>query len=359
MEKQPDTKSIPCGELYSKFIARKTLFIFTLLVVLMILVVVRIDIGPVHLGIKNSINALIARMFPFINVECPRLAYNIVGYRLPRVVLGIVVGAGLGIAGAVMQGVLRNPLVSPFTIGVSSGASFGASLAIILGFSLVGSTRYVVVINAFIFAMVASFLILGIGRLRGVTPESFILAGIAVMYFFSACTSFLNYISEEGGVTAVVFWMMGSLEQGNWNLIFIALGVTLVCTLLMMYFSWDLNAMSIGDEVAISLGVNPGRLRIISMTLVAVVTASLICITGIIGFVGLVAPHICRLIIGGDHRFLLPSSCVLGAVMVVAADIVSRIIMPPSVVPVGIILSFIGVPFFGYLLLRRKRRYWT
>jgi len=354
------TKTLPCSELYSKFTVRKTLFIFLCLVVLVILVPVAASFGSVHLGINDVSHAIIARIFPFSGVKSSKLASIIVWrLRLRWVTMAIVAGAGLAICGAVMQGALRNPLVSPFTLGVSSGATLGASLAIILGVGFVGSGRYLIVANAFVFSMITSLLIIGFGRLRGTTPESFILVGIALTYSLSAIASFLQYFAEEGDLMAVAHWIFGSVMRASWEDIMLISVIMLVCLPFLMRYCWDLNAMAIGgDEVAISLGVNPSRVRMMSMISVALITASITSFTGIISFVGLVAPHVARLIIGGDHRFLLPCSSVLGAIIVVVANIIGRSIMPPAVLPEGIVMSSIGGPFFLYLLLIKRREHW-
>jgi len=355
-----EKKGLPHSEFYSKFTVRKALFIFVCFIVLIFLVPVAVSFGSVHLGINDVSHAIIAKIFPFSGVKSSELASIIVWrLRLRWVTMAMVAGAGLAICGAVMQGALRNPMVSPFTVGVSSGATLGVSLAIILGISFVGGGRYLIVINAFIFSMLASLLIIGFGRLRGTTPESFILVGIALTYSYSAVTSFLQYFAEEGDLMAVVHWIFGSVMRASWEDIMLVSAIMLICLPFLMKYCWDLNAMALGgDEVAISLGVNPARVRMMSMILAALITASITSFTGIIGFVGLVAPHIARLVIGGDHRFLLPCSGVIGAIMVVAANVIGRSIMPPAVLPVGIVMSSIGGPFFLYLLLVKRRRYW-
>ena len=356
---QAEMESIPSSKLYSKSTARKALFIFVCLVVLVILVPVASSFGSVHLEINDVFHAIIARIFPFSGVKSSDLVSTIVWrLRLRWVTMAMVAGAGLAVCGAVMQGALRNPMVSPFTIGVSSGATLGASLALILGVSFVGSGRYFIVVNAFIFSMITSLLIIGFGRLRGATPESFILVGIALTYTFSAITSFLQYFAEEGDLMAVTHWIFGSVMRASWGDVMLVSAITLICLPFLTKYCWDLNAMTLGDEVAISLGINPARVRMTSMILAALITASITSFTGIIGFVGLVAPHVARLVIGGDHRFLLPCSCVLGAIMVVTANVIGRSIMPPAVLPVGIVMSSIGGPFFLYLLLMKRRRYW-
>ena len=347
-------------EFYSRSIARRVLFIFLSVLLLAILALAATSLGGASLGIGDVSHALIARIFPFAGAEGGSVANVIIWHlRLPRIVMGIVAGAGLALAGAAVQGALRNPLVSPFTIGVSSGAALGASVAIILGFGLVGSEKYVVIANAFVFAMGTSLLILGIGRLRGISSESFILVGIALMYLFGAVTSLLQYIATEEELAEVIHWAFGTLTGSSWENIAVVSAVMAFCLPWLMKYSWDLNAMaSGGDEVATSLGVNCGRVRIAVMALSALVTASVICFTGIIGFVCLVAPHIARFLIGGDHRFLLPCSSVLGAILLLAADTIGRTAFSPAIIPVGIVISFIGPPFFIYLLLRRRRGYW-
>jgi iron complex transport system permease protein len=319
-----------------------------------------VSFGSVKLGMGEVLKAIFAKILPFAGIEADELTSTIVWrLRMRWVCMAIITGAGLGISGAVMQGVLRNPLVSPFTMGVSSGATLGASLAIIMGFTLIENGRYMIIFNAFIFSIITSVIIIIIGRLRGVTPESFILVGIALMYLFSAVTSLLQYFAEEGELMALVHWILGSIERPSWGDVGLVSILVALCLPLLIKFSWDLNVMAFeGDEIALSLGINPGRIRVISMILVSLVTATITSFTGIIGFVGLVAPHVVRLIIGGDHRYLIPSSGLVGAIMVVAADTFARIIMPPTVLPVGVVMGFVGGMFFLFMLITRRRRYW-
>jgi iron complex transport system permease protein len=271
--------------------------------------------------------------------------------------MGIFAGMGLAVAGSAMQGILKNPLASPFTLGIASAATFGASLAIILGAGFV-SGQYLIVGNAFVFTMLASLTVYGLAKYKGITPETMILAGIAIMYLFSAMTSFLQYVGESEEVHEVVFWMMGSLGRSSWDKVGIIALVTVVCTLALMYFSWDINALGAGDETAKSLGVNVEFVRVLCMMMASLITASVICFTGTIGFIGLVAPHITRMVVGGDHRFLLPASGLVGALILLAADTVARTILAPVILPVGIMTAFLGVPFFIYLFLKRRMEYW-
>jgi iron complex transport system permease protein len=256
-----------------------------------------------------------------------------------------------------MQGILKNPLASEFTLGVSSAAGFGAALAIVLGAGFVGG-EYLVIGNAFIFTLIASFTVYGLAKYKGITPETLILAGIAIMYLFSAMTSFLQYVGHAEQVQEVVFWMMGSLGKSSWEKAGIISAILAVCLPYLIIKSWDINAMGAGDETAKSLGVNVERTRVISMVLVSLITASIICFTGTIGFVGLVAPHITRMVIGGDHRFLLPGSALVGALLLLGADTLARTILAPVILPVGIMTSFLGVPFFVYLFMKRRKVFW-
>ena len=345
-------------QLYARFTARKVLFILLGIGVLAVLVLVSLSLGAAHLGIGEVFRALVARILPFTGMESSQLADTVVWHlRLPRVVIGIIAGMGFGIAGTAMQGVMRNPLVSPYTIGVSSAAAFGASLAIIGGVG-VASGSYLIIGNAFLFAMIATFAVYGIARIRGISPETLVLAGIAVMYLFSAATSFLHYGATQEELQTVIHWLFGSLAGVVWSNILVVFIALLVCLGFLLKYSWDLNAMAGGEETATSLGVNTSRVRIVCMTLASLITATIIGFTGIIGFIGLIAPHVTRMIIGADHRFLLPYSCVIGALLLMGADTVGRIILQPLEIPVGIMTAFIGVPFFLYLMLTRRRQYW-
>ena len=277
--------------------------------------------------------------------------------RLPRIFLGIVAGIGLGLAGAVMQAILRNPLASPYTLGISSGAGFGASLAILAGAGIVGG-KYLIIGNAFVFALLVAFIILGLSSRKGATPETMILAGIAMMYLFGAMTTILQYFGEAEAVKEAVFWMVGDLNRASWSVVTIVSVVIALCTPYLMAKSWDLNVMGAGDETAKSLGVNVKRTRVTTMVVSTVMVATIVCFTGTIGFIGLVAPHMTRLAIGGDNKYVLPVSGLLGAVILISADLVARRIIAPVILPVGAVTAFMGAPLFLYLIMRRRREYW-
>ena len=348
---------IEVQKLYSEFTRRKITFIFFLLLLLGVTAVIAVNIGSVSLGIGKVLCSIFNRIFS-TNFNSGKLTSTIVWeLRLPRIFMGIVVGMGLAMAGAAMQGIVKNPLASPYTLGIASAAAFGAALAIIARIGL-GATNLWIVTNAFFFALLSSFLVLGLTKLRRVTPGTLILVGVAMMFLFSAMTSLLQYMGTTEEVTAVVFWLMGNLSKATWSKIGIVSIIVFGTLPLFMKYAWDFNALNAGDETAKSLGVNTERVRLVGLVLVSLVTAGTICFVGTIGFIGLVSPHISRMIIGGDHRFLLPTSCLIGAVLLLAADTAARTILSPLILPVGILTPFLGVPLFVYLIIRRRREYW-
>lgn len=343
---------------YSRFVRRKVLFLFFLFGLLVVLMLVAAAAGSVRLGIGQVLSAFLNKIFPG-HFHCSQLASNIVWQlRLPRILMAAAVGMGLGIAGAAMQGILKNPLGSPYTLGIASAAGFGAALAIVCGIGVSGAGTIAVVANAFFFSMAACFLIIALARMRRATPESMILAGIAMMFLFSAMMALLQYMGTAEQVQEVVFWLMGDLSRSSWFRVGIVSAVVFASFPFLMKWSWDFNALSFGDETAKGLGVKVERTRIYGLALSSLVTAAAICFVGTIAFIGLVSPHICRMVIGSDHRFLTPASGLAGGALLVAADTLARTIVAPVVLPVGILTSFLGVPLFVYLILRRKKEYW-
>jgi iron complex transport system permease protein len=344
-------------EEYSRFLAWKFLVLIIAVVGIVALAGVAVTLGSAHITPGQVYSCILARFFPDFFETSNFLNTIVWKLRLHRVMMAIFSGMGLAIAGAAMQGILKNPLASPFTLGISSAASFGASLAIVMGAGFIGG-EYLIVGNAFVFTMIASLAVYGLAKYRGISPETMVLAGIAIMYFFSAMTSFLQYVGQAEQVHEVVFWMMGSLGRSSWDKVGLVALVTVACSAILMKLSWDINALGAGDETAKSLGVNVEMVRVSGMMLASFITASVICFTGTIGFIGLVAPHIARMVISGDHRFLLPASGLIGALLLLGADTVARTIMAPVILPVGIMTAFMGVPFFLYLFLKRKKEFW-
>ena len=279
----------------------------------------------------------------------------VIDYRLPRIVLAAIVGAALALAGAAMQGIFRNSMASPSVLGISNGAAFGASLSMVFGISII-SGQFSTSAMAFIFAFISLLLVYSISRTRnGYVPvETLLLAGIAVGALFSALISAMQYFAGDQ-LSGIVFWLMGSLNTPSWSKVSIAFLPILIGSVLILGLSRELNAMTVGEEQASNLGINVNRSRLLLLLAASLITAMAVSMTGTIGFVGLIVPHIMRMFVGPDHRILLPASILGGAIFLILADTVARIIISPAEMPVGIITSAIGAPFFIYLLISRKK----
>ncbi len=294
-----------------------------------------------------------------------RIGHVIWNIRLPRTIAALLAGAGLGMAGAVMQNILRNPLASPFTIGVSQGAAFGAAFAIIVlgagqtqlaGTDMVTiSSPHLVVASAFIGSLLTVVFILVLSSLKDIAPEAVILAGVALSAFFGAGTMLLQYFGDNVQVAATVFWTFGDLGKAGWAENGMILLAVMPAALFFIADRWNYNALRWGDDVARSLGVRVRRLRVTAMILAALTVAVSTSFLGIIGFVGLMAPHLMRFAVGDDYRFLIPTSAVCGALLLLVSDLVARTVIAPVILPVGIVTSFAGAPLFLYLLARKKR----
>ncbi len=277
--------------------------------------------------------------------------------RMPRVVVAIIAGFGLAVAGAVMQSTLKNPMADSYTTGVSSGAAFGATLSIVAGFTLF-SSQFGMLVNAFVFSLAPTAVIILVSKLRNVSSTSMILAGLAVMYIFNACTTVLKLWAEPDALASLYRWQVGSLNNMIWGNVPVMLAVTTIGSIAVLLLSNKINILSSGDESAKSLGVNAQNLRVICLAIVSLITASIVSFTGTIGFVGLVAPHIVRLFIGSDNRFLIPASGAFGALLLLVSDFIGRTVIAPAVLEVGVITAFIGGPMFLYLIIRQKREAW-
>lgn len=336
----------------------RTMILAVLAAAVFILALTAVCWGEASVGFRQVVHALGAEL-GLSGEVAPQTRTVIFDLRLPRVVLAVVAGFGLALAGAAVQGVLMNPLVSPYVLGVSSGAAFGAAGAIALGVSLAGAGRFFVVGNAFCMAMLAMLLAYGIARLRRATPETIILAGIAISYMFAGMVSLLQYFSADEKLRDIVFWMMGSLWNSRWETIYFIAPVAAIGFVVLMLLAWDMNSLGSGEEVARSLGVNVGRVRLFALVAGAMLTGCVVAFTGAIGFIGLMSPHIARLLVGGDHRYLIPASGLVGSCLLVLADTLARNLLWPMELPVGIMTSMVGGPFFIYLLLKRRRDWWA
>ena len=275
--------------------------------------------------------------------------------RMPYALMAIVVGLTLGLAGAEMQTILNNPLASPFTLGVSSAAAFGAALAIVLGIGIPGiPAQWFISANAFIFALLAALLLHGITRWTQVATSGVVLFGIALVFTFNALVSMLQFIANEDTLQGLVFWTMGSIARASWEKLGILLLALAVIMPLSMLSSWKLTSLRLGEDRAISFGINVRRLRLTTLLRISILSALSVAFVGPIGFIGLVAPHIARMLFGEDHRFYLPGSALIGALVLSLASIVSKNLIDGVIIPVGIVTSLVGVPFFITIIVRHR-----
>lgn len=276
--------------------------------------------------------------------------------RLPRVVVAIIAGSGLALSGAVMQIITRNPMASPFTTGISNAAAFGAGIAIFFGLSVAGSTRLAITLCAFVAAAICSLVVVSIAARARSGAAAMILAGIALSYLFSALTSGLQYVANEQKLGPVLYWSFGDLGRANWHHIAFLASVVGIGVGFVLRDAGKLARLGLGDEMAIALGTPVRRLRVESGLWITIVSASIISITGVIGFVGLLAPHLATMIIGSDERVRLPLTALLGSLLLLLADLAGRTIVSPVIIPVGIMVSLVGVPMFLWLIVRENRR---
>jgi iron complex transport system permease protein len=333
---------------------RTTRWLLTGLVVLTVgSALVGIAIGPVLIPIQRIFASLLRFETGGLSTIQEVILWQI---RLPRVLLGLLVGAGLAVSGVTMQGLFRNPLASPYILGVASGASTGAALAILLA----GGFAPLLPVGAFVGAAIAVLVVYGLARPGNRTTEVFtlIMAGVAVGSFFSAITSFLIFLSSGGEkLSDVLFWIMGGLGRANWTVLAILSPVVLISIGAIFCFARDLNALALGEETAQHVGVNPETLYRWLLVLTTLLTAASVALAGTIGFIGLAIPHIMRLLMGPDHRRLLPASALAGGCFLVWSDLLARTAFAPAELPVGVITAFFGAPFFLYLLKAKKARF--
>lgn len=337
---------------YRRYLARKRLAIALGLVALALVLVIALASGAASIPIGEVVGSLFGRQ---ASARTNAIIWQI---RLPQAVAALVAGAGLAAAGTVMQAILRNPLGSPFTLGIAHAAAFGAALSVVLlgeGAMTVASP-HVTAGAAFFFSLVTALVIIAIARRRGATAEVMVLAGVALGALFTAGTMFLQYFADDMQLAAMVFWTFGDTARASWADCGLLAVVTVACVLVFAANAWNYNAIDAGEETASSLGVRVAWVRTMGMLLASLLTAVTIAVLGIIGFVGLVAPHMARRILGADHRYLLPGSMVLGALLLLGADTVARQVLAPRVLPVSVLMAFLGAPVFLALILRGRWR---
>ncbi len=335
---------------YRRIVRRRLLLILLLALLIVASLLLDFMLGPSGLPLQNLWQTLTDPASADPGTRA--IVWDI---RLPYAVMAIIVGLALGLAGAEMQTILNNPLASPFTLGVSSAAAFGAALAIVLGIGLPGIPgQWFISANAFIFALLAALLLDGITRWTQVATSGVILFGIALVFTFNALVSMLQFIANEDTLQGLVFWTMGSIDRASWSKVAILLVALALVMPLSLRSAWKLTALRLGEDRAISFGINVRRLRLTTLLRISILSALSVAFVGPIGFIGLVAPHIARMLFGEDHRFYLPASALIGALVLSLASIASKNLIPGAIIPVGIVTSLVGVPFFLSIILRHR-----
>ena len=275
--------------------------------------------------------------------------------RLPRILTAILAGGGLGLAGCVLQAVLRNPLASSSTLGVSQGATFGAAFAIVV-LGMGGTVGIGIPLCAFLGSIAVALVILGLSKFRQVSPEGIVLAGVAISSMFTGATTLIQYFADEVQLNTLVFWTFGDLGATGWkDLGGMAVVVAILCGYCFVH-RWDYNALLSGEEIAISLGINVKRLTLVGMVLCCLCSSVVVSNVGLISFIGLVAPHIVRMVVGNNHVYLLPGSVLGGATLLLLGDLFARTVVSPVILPIGAITSFLGGPLFLYLLFKGGKK---
>lgn len=336
--------------LYHRLIRKRVAISAALLVAVGLLLLLNIYIGSSDVTLKQIVVAILTGEGP------GHTAMIVNQVRLPMALMAVVVGASLGIGGCEIQTILRNPIASPYTLGITNAASFGAALGLILNTNVLNVSEPVMITtNALFFALLASLLVYAFSLRRSAGKNAIILFGIALNFLFSALTMLLQYVADDEDLKSLVFWNMGSLLKANWGKFWIVFSVLFVCFVLLSLNSWKLTAMTLDDTKARSLGVNTQRMRQLVIILTSLLTAVAVCFVGSIGFVGIIAPHIARQFVGEDQRFFLPLSAMLGAFVVSLAFVVSKLVIPGVILPIGLVTAVIGIPIFLTIIFRKMR----
>jgi len=333
---------------------KESILISMLFLFLIALAIASLTLGAADIPVRTVIDVIIGSL-PFIERAIEPGYRSIILYlRVPRILLASIVGAALAMAGSIMQGLFKNPMADPYIIGVSGGAALGASLAIVTGLQAISYMSLPLL--AFTTAIITVFVVYNIAREKNRVPvDTLLLAGIAVSFFLSAVNSFIMYFSGQH-LRQVLFWTLGGFYSPRYVHIYISFPLLVACLAITMPLTKYMDAIMLGEEEAMYLGVEVELLKKVLLIIAALITAVAVAFSGVIGFVGLISPHIVRLIIGPGHRYLVPTSAIVGAIFLLFSDTLARTIMAPTEIPVGIITALVGAPFFIYLLWKNKRR---
>lgn len=337
---------------YRKNKTRSIVFLFILFIILIVAISLSLWSGSYGTSFTDLIQGIFNKASDDgINIVIRRV-------RLPRIFTAVIAGAGLGVSGCILQAILNNPLASASTLGVSQGALFGAAFAIIsLGADSLEKGTLLITIFSFIGSMGVALVIMGLSRFRQVSPESIVLAGVAISSLFTGATTLLQYFADEVQLSSLVFWTFGDLGSTSWQQIKLMGVIVFIISIYFIAHRWDFNALLSGVETAVSLGINVRRLVLINMILCCFLASSIVSYIGLINFVGLVAPHIVRRVVGNNYLYLIPGSILAGSSLLLLGDLFARTVVSPVILPIGAITSFLGAPLFLYMLFRGRKRY--
>lgn len=336
-------------------------YLITSIIVLFIFSILCSTVGTADISFLGSLQ-IILQNIPLVNNLFTGDNFSsthtviILNIRLPRIVLSGIVGMGLSIVGASFQALFKNPMADPYVLGVSSGSALGAATAMVTGMDSSFSGLGITTLMAFAGAIITTFIVYGIAKVGNKVPvNTLLLSGISVSFLLSSVISLIMVFNRES-VEKIVFWTMGSLSTANWNQVIVVAVFVLAGLIIFMAFSRDLNIMLTGDETAKSLGIEVEQLKKIVLIIASFVVAACVSVSGVIGFVGLIIPHIIRILLGPDHRILIPFSAIGGALFLILSDTLARTLASPAEIPVGAITAVIGAPYFMYLLIKNKRK---
>jgi iron complex transport system permease protein len=349
----PNLEKLP-PDFKNPYIFSTVMQIVLLILGLAAVIIISTGMGYIKIPVGAVVKIILSRIsgqLSWIEGLDQLLPVVVVDVRLPRILSAAIVGGGLAISGVVFQGILLNPLADPYTLGVSAGAAFGASLALLLNIGLLGS--YSVPLFAFVGAVATLLFVIYLSSASGgVSSNNLILSGIIVAAILSAGISFLKYIADEQ-VAVIIFWLMGSFGSKTWMDVSLTLALVGIGCAVFIFYARDLNLMSLGNRAASSLGVETRKVTITLLITASLVAAICVSVSGIIGFVGLLVPHMMRLITGPDNRRLVPVSLLVGAILLLVADTITRAVLP-SEIPIGVLTALIGGPFFCYLFRKQQ-----
>ena len=336
-------------DVYNAISGKKWIFVAVSIIAILIFFVANIMIGSSSMTIMDVLQTI---LYPnSVSAGMHAIVWDV---RLPMSLMAILAGMALGIAGAEMQTILDNPLAEPYKLGISSAAAFGAGLVIVFNFGFTGAGEYMMPINAFIFSLLSCGVIYAVAKRKTADKTVIILTGVAMLFLFQSLVSLVQYMGNSQQASSVLYWIFGSLTRATWENLAILLVVVVGCLILFGMNSWKLTALKLGDTKAKTLGVNVDGLRRKVLIGVSLLTATVVSFTGTIGFVGLVGPHIARMLVGDDQRYFLPLSALIGALLLSLSAVLCKVIIPGVTFPIGIVTSFIGVPFFMMLILKKK-----